>query len=155
MRRWLALGVALVALAAAGFLWTRDRPVALAGQAAITVPDADPDGEDAATQAAPLVAPRSPLTDADREARRFDRYDKDRTDTITKPEYLANRVKAFARLDLDHDGKLSFDEYSAKVIAKFAKADRDGDGDLNRKEFAATAVKRRARAPCPPAASAS
>lgn len=145
MRRWLALGVALVALVAAGFLWTRDRPVALAGQAEMTVSDADPDGEDASTPASPLVAPRSPLTDADREARRFDRYDKDRTEKITRTEYLASRVKAFGRLDLDRDGKLSFDEYSAKVITKFAKADRDGDGDLDRKEFAATAAKRRAR----------
>ncbi len=149
MRRWLALGVALVALVAAGFLWTRDRPVALAGQAALAVPDADPDGEDAAAPAPPLVAPRSPLTDADREARRFNRYDKDRTETITRDEYLANRKKSFAKLDLDHDGKLSFEEYSVKAVDKFTKADRDGDSALSRKEFALTAVKRRARAPCP------
>ena len=152
MRRWLALGVALVALVAAGFLWTRDRPVAQAGQAEMTVADADPDGEDASTPASPLVAPRSPLTDADREARRFDRLDKDGTAAITRAEYFVNRRKAYARLDADGDGTLSFDEYSAKAIVKFAKADRDGDGDLNRKEFAATAMQRRARAACPPVA---
>ncbi len=149
MRRWLALGVALVALIAAGFLWTRDRPVALASGAALTVPDADPDGEDASQPASPLIAPRSSLTDADREARRFDRYDKDRNAKITRDEYLANRKKSFAKLDLDHDGKLSFEEYSVKAVDKFTKADRDGDGILEPKEFATTAVKRRPRAPCP------
>ena len=152
MRRWLGLAVALVALIAAGFLWTRDRPVALAGASSITVPDADPDGEDAATPAAPLVAPKSPLTDADREAKRFNRYDKDRDEGVTRDEYLATRRKSFAKLDLDHDGKLSFEEYSVKAVDKFTKADRDADAKLSRKEFALTAVKRRARAPCPPAA---
>jgi hypothetical protein len=151
LRRWLAMGVALTALVAAGFFWTRDRPTASAnsGVAAVTVPDADPEGDDAsAPPRAALIAPKSPLTDAEREERRFNRYDKDRNEKISRDEYMANRRKNFAKLDLNHDGVLSFEEYSVKATDKFDKADRDGDGQLSREEFAATAVKRRARAAC-------
>ncbi len=148
LRRWLALAIAATALVAAGFLWTRDRPVATAHGASVAVADADPDGEDAGLPAAPLIAPKSPLTDAEREARRFNRYDRDKDGRITRDEYLANRKKGFARLDTNHDGVLSFDEYVVKTDDKFAKADRDGDGALDRAEFATTAVKRRPRSAC-------
>ena len=151
MRRWLALSAALIALILAGFFWTRDRPVAQAAggqQAALTVPDAETDGEDANLPVPPLAAPRSPLTPAEKEARRFNRYDKDKDNKLSKPEYLANRRKSFDKLDLNHDGVLSFDEYTVKALDKFGKADRDGDGILDREEFATTAIKRRPRAAC-------
>lgn len=101
---------------------------------------------------APLVAPVSDVTPADREARRFNRYDKDRDSLITRDEYFVSRRKAFAKLDLDGDGKLSFDEYSAKAAKKFTTADASHDGKLNPAEFATTAVKRKPRvaANCPP-----
>lgn len=143
MRRFLALGVALLALIAAGFLWTRDRPVAVATEA--TIPVAEPDtGDSDAT----LVAPRSNITPADREARRFARYDKDHDARISRDEYLASRKKAFAKLDLNGDGRLGFDEYSAATVKKFGKADRDGDGVLAAAEFATTAVKRKDKPTC-------
>ena len=142
MRRWLALGVALLALVAAGFLWTRDVPVATASEAALpaAAAPADDDG--------PLEAPASPVTDADREARRFGRYDKDDDARIDRDEYLVNRKKAFARLDGNGDGKVGFDEYAAATNARFGKADRNGDGALAAKEFASTAVKRKAKPVC-------
>ena len=142
MRRWLALGVALLALVAAGFLWTRDVPVATASEAALpaAAAPADDDG--------PLEAPASPVTDADREVRRFGRYDKDDDARIDRDEYLVNRKKAFARLDGNGDGKVGFDEYAAATNARFGKADRNGDGALAAKEFASTAVKRKAKPVC-------
>ena len=150
VRRALALGVALLALVAAGFLWTRDRPVAMA-----TLPPqppaaaADADEVEAAEPHTGLIAPRSDVTPAQREARRFGRYDKDRDDRISRDEYLANRRKAFAKLDRNGDGKLSFDEYTVKTVEKFTRADRNGDGALAATEFATTAVVRKVKAPAP------
>jgi Ca2+-binding EF-hand superfamily protein len=145
MRRFLALGTALLALVAAGFLWTRDRPVAVATEAAMPAVDSDA-GEEAVAER--LIAPSSNVTPAEREARRFARYDKDRDASVSRDEYLANRRKAFARLDVNGNGRLEFEEYSAATVKKFGKADRDGDGELAANEFAATAAKRRAAKPC-------
>jgi hypothetical protein len=142
MRRMLALGVAVLALVAAGFLWTRDTPVALAGGVPPVV------AQNAADDDAPLIAPASPLTDADREARRFGRYDKDGDARISRDEYLVNRQKAFAKLDVNGDGKVGFDEYAAATVKKFGKADRNGDGQLAVAEFATTAVKRKVKPAC-------
>jgi hypothetical protein len=144
LRRFAALGLALLALVAAGFLWTRDRPVAVATEAAMPAETAD--AEDADT---PLLAPSSSMTPADREARRFGRYDKNHDARISRDEYLANRKKAFAKLDLNGDGRLGFDEYSAATVKKFGRADRDGNGALVAAEFAATAVRRHVNAPPP------
>lgn len=141
MRRFLALAIALTALIAAGFVWTRDRPVAEAS--APPPPAAEADAEDE-----PLVAPASNVTPADREARRFSRYDKDRDTKVSRDEYLSARKKAFARLDKDGDGRLGFEEYAVTTAAKFSKADRDGDGGLAAPEFATTAVKRRETQAC-------
>ncbi|MFZ4688768.1 MAG: histidine kinase [Polymorphobacter sp.] len=141
MRRFLALAVALTALLAAGFLWTRDRPVAVATEVGLPALDAD-DAD------APLVAPVSSVTPEQREARRFARADKDKDARISRDEYLSTRKKAFARLDANGDGRLGFDEYAAATAKKFGKADRDGDGALAAPEFATTAVKRKAKPAC-------
>ena len=143
MRRFLALAVALIALLAAGFLWTRDRPVAVATETAI--PAIDVEGDD---ETAPLVAPVSSVTPADREARRFSRYDRDRNAAVSRDEYMASRHKAFARLDSDGDGRLGFAEYAVATAKKFGKADRDADGVLDADEFAVTAPRKRAAPAC-------
>ena len=143
MRRFLALGIALFALIAAGFLWTRDRPVAVARETPLPVsvrPEAAAEPE--------LVAPVSSSGPIQREARRFGRYDKDRDARITRDEYLAARRKSFAKLDLNGDGRLGFEEYAASTARKFGKADRNGDGVLVAEEFATTAVKRKAKPAC-------
>lgn len=137
MRRFLALAVALIALIGAGLLWTRDRPVAVATEAAPVAADGDADDD------APLIAPVSNVTAADREARRFGRYDRDRNASVSRDEYLASRQKAFGKLDTNGDGKLAFDEYAAATVKKFGRADRDADGGLDADEFSTTAPKRR------------
>jgi hypothetical protein len=142
MRRVLAIAIALVALVAAGFFWTRDTPVAVAIETAPPAANADADDD------APLVAPVSNVTPEQREARRFARYDRDKDTSISRSEYLASRQKAFAKLDADADGKLSFDEYATTTIRKFGTADRDADGALDAGEFASTAPKRRETPAC-------
>ncbi len=151
MQRWVALGVMAVLLAGGIYLFTRPSShpnAAFAEPAAAGRPI--PPGEN---DAPPLVAPVSDVSPATKEARRFNRYDKDRDGEITRDEYLLSRRKAYAKLDLDGDGKLSFDEYSAKAVKKFTTADASRDAKLNATEFATTAVKRRPRAAvnCPPA----
>lgn len=81
-----------------------------------------------------------------REQKRFDRYDKDRNDAVTREEYLLSRRKAYAKLDVNHDGRLDFDEWAAKTTTRFAGADADKSGALSRTEFLATAPKPRAGA---------
>jgi hypothetical protein len=142
MRRVLAIAIALVALIAAGFLWTRDTPVAVAIETAPPAASADADDD------APLVAPASNVTPEQREARRFSRYDRDNDAAISRTEYLASRQKAFAKLDADADGRLSFDEYATTTIKKFGTADSDADGTLDAGEFASTAPKRRETPAC-------
>lgn len=143
MRRFLALAIALLALIAAGFVWTRDRPTAIAIEAPPAANVGDGDDDDA-----PLVAPASSVTPAQREARRFLRYDKDKDSGVSRDEYLASRQKAFAKLDSNRDGRLDFGEYAAATVKKFGKADRDADGRLEADEFATTAAKRRATPAC-------
>jgi uncharacterized protein YxeA len=89
-----------------------------------------------------------------REEKRFDRYDKDRDQSITAEEYLASRRKAYAKLDANGDGRLSFEEWAKKTTDKFGKADADRSRTLSRAEFATTKVVRKtpARRDCPPPA---
>src|SRR3546814_9223897 len=51
----------------------------------------------------PPAAPEA--SEQKREERRFNRYDKDRDEAITREEYLASRRKAFAKLDVNGDGR--------------------------------------------------
>jgi len=97
----------------------------------------------------PKAAPRA--DDRTREQKRFDRYDRDRDESITREEYLRNRHRAYARLDTNGDGRLSFDEWAVRTTNKFEGADADRSGALSRAEFATTRVVRRPRAsptPC-------
>jgi hypothetical protein len=100
----------------------------------------------------PLPAEAPSATAKTREEKRFDRYDKDRNDAITRDEYLLSRRKAFAKLDINGDGRLAFDEWAVKTTTKFAGADGDKSGTLTRVEFTATAPKRataKPRCACP------
>ena len=148
MWRYLAGGVAALAMAGAGVLFF-GRP-----QATAVLPAAPPASE-AEPQAGRAVLPDTvpEATPRTREQKRFGRYDKDRDGAITRDEYLASRRKAYAKLDTDRDGRLSFDEWAAKTNAKFVGADKDRSGSMDAAEFATTAVKRKPvrRAPCPPA----
>lgn len=143
MTRFLAgVGAALLLVAAGFFLWRgmarEDRGAVLPAAPAMR----------AAGEAAPLDPPQA--SEKTREEKRFQRYDRDRDDKVSREEYLSSRRKAFARLDLNHDGVLQFDEYAAKAEAKFAGADADRSGVLDQTEFAITRVVRKARPRCAP-----
>ena len=143
--------LAALLLAAAGLFLFRS-----SATADVLLPPAPPAAAETAAQAAdPADVPVPEAAPKSREERRFNRYDKDRDDRVTRDEYLASRKKAFARLDTDGDGRLSFDEWAVRTTTKFAEADRDKSAALDRTEFATTAPKRkpaRRRADCPPPA---
>jgi len=83
-----------------------------------------------------------------KEAKRFNRSDKNEDGKITLAEMVEPRRKAFGKLDLNTDGKLSFEEWSSKAIGKFEAADRNRDQALDRSEFATTAPKVRKKPAC-------
>jgi uncharacterized protein YxeA len=144
MWRFLAgVGSALL-LTGAGLVWWSNSgkgPPVLAGF----------DSAQAQTRADASGAAPPEAEERTREEKRFDRYDKDRDQSITAEEYLASRRKAYAKLDANGDGQLSFEEWAKKTTDKFAKADGDGSKALSREEFATTKVVRRAPARnCPP-----
>lgn len=122
-------------------------PVKLPGAPAAHIAAAS--AEDPLPEEAPSASAKT------REQKRFDRYDKDRNDAVTREEYLLSRRKAYAKLDANHDGRLDFDEWALKTTTKFAGADADKSGALSRSEFLATAPKVRAgakpRCACPAA----
>lgn len=143
MRRLLGFAVALAGVLGAGLILWRAPPVT---QPAAALAVADPPARAAAD--APLAAPASPLSEAEREARRLRRYDKDKDGAVSETEFLANRRKSFDRADLNKDGRLDFAEFAAATATKFARADRNADGRLSDKEFATTAIKRKPKAAC-------
>ena len=83
-----------------------------------------------------------------REEKRFNRYDKDRNEVISRIEMMASRSKDFKKLDTDNNNLLSFEEWAIKTSDKFAGADGDKNGKLTRSEFATTAPKPKAKPSC-------
>lgn len=79
--------------------------------------------------------------DPSREAKRFNRIDRNRDNLISRTEMLQPRVAAFRKLDTDHNNLLSFDEWSVATSNRFKKADGNGDSALTRSEFVATRPK--------------
>lgn len=158
MRGWIlpAVGVLVLGVAAVAWWLAPDdpadapaRPTAAAVDRAARVVPATFHPE------VPRLSGRAPLSDAEREARRLRRYDRDRDGQVDRVEFLASRRKAFDKLDQDGDGRLSFEEYAIATATKFTGADVSGDGRLSAAEFATTAVKRASnaarRTDCPPA----
>lgn len=143
MRRILCFVAALVGLLGAGLILWRAPPVTQPAAAlAVAAPSA------VAAAETPLAAPRSPMSDAEREARRLKRYDKDKDGAVGRTEFQANRQKSFTRADKNGDGRLDFDEFAAATTTKFTRADRNADGALTPREFATTALKRKPMAAC-------
>lgn len=140
--RILVLAVALGLAVAAGVLWNsgdRAPVVAEAPRLASRAPE---------VRKSPVADRKLPIShhigiDAEREAKRFARVDKDKDKWVSRDEFLALRRRAFAKLDTDGDGVLSFEEAAVKTIAKFTSADANGDRKLTPVEFAATAAQRR------------
>lgn len=151
MGRFLAGSIAALLLVAAGLVWWQGRgdgdrqPLraqALPPPRGDDLPGAgDPD----AVGKAPPVPQATART---REEKRFDRYDRNRDNIITRNEMMASRANDFRKLDKDGNNLLSFEEWAVKTSDRFAGADANKDGKLSRAEFATTAQKRKAAPSC-------
>jgi len=153
MNRFVAGAVACLLLVTGGLFWWQIRaenapPAAQPVQPAPEQAEEEglPIGDENALGVAPPMPPEA--SEKDREAKRFDRYDRNRDGIITRTEMLASRAKAFRKLDTDGNNLLSFEEWAVATSDKFAGADGDKDGKLSRAEFATTAPKPAARPKC-------
>lgn len=152
MRRFLAGGIGALLLAAGGlWFWQTQAmqenaipaappPVALSDK----LPEAGPNAP--AFGAAPPTPPEAPK--ASREEVRFNRYDRNRDELISRVEMMGSRTKAFKSLDKDGNNLLSFEEWATATGERFAGADANKDRLLTRKEFASTRPKAAAKANC-------
>ncbi|MFK7842485.1 MAG: hypothetical protein AB8B54_09495 [Sphingorhabdus sp.] len=103
-----------------------------------TLPEADSDAETVGL--APPTPPKA--YKASREEMRFNRYDRDRDEVITRLEMMSSRTDSFRKLDKDGNNLLSFEEWAVATSDRFAGADRDGNLQLTRTEFRTTRPKR-------------
>jgi hypothetical protein len=157
MNKFLAGGLAAIATGSAGFwLWQSQ-----AAQEKTDIPAPPPPSEMAMTTPEELPkagpgaprfgpAPPNPLSapKASREEARFNRYDRNRDDSITRIEMMSSRTKAFKKLDTDGNNLLTFEEWAAATSQRFARADNNRDRMLTRIEFAATKPKAAAKPAC-------
>ena len=73
---------------------------------------------------------------------RFNRYDRNGDESITRIEMMSCRTDAFRKLDKDGNNLLTFEEWAVATSDRFAGADGDGNGQLTRTEFRTTRPKR-------------
>lgn len=150
MNRTVLGAFATLLLMAAGLFWWEGRAAVDAGKipalalattgGELTLPGADGKG-----QHGPALPAASEQT---REARRFDRLDRNRDGKIARVEALAPRAAAFRKLDVDGNNLLTFEEWAVRTSNKFKGADANGDGILDRPEFAATKPKHKVQPVC-------
>lgn len=95
---------------------------------------------------APPTPPEAPK--ASREEMRFNRYDRNKDELISRLEMMGSRTKAFKALDSDGNNLLTFEEWAAATGQRFASADGNKDQLLTRKEFAKTRPKITAKPGC-------
>jgi hypothetical protein len=142
MNRMLVGALGALLLVASGLFWWQGRaavtpPAAPSHLALASAPAADEELPD--SDAGDAVGPGLPeASEQSREAKRFDRVDKNRDGRISRTEMLSPRVKDFRKLDVDGNNLLTFDEWSVATDNRFKGADRNGDGGLSREEFATT-----------------
>lgn len=150
MGRFIAGSISALLLATAGLFWWQGR--ASQEERAVTAspePPSDdslPEGDANAFGEAPPMPPSA--TTRTREERRFDRYDRDRDNIITRNEMMASRARDFRKLDSDGNNLLTFDEWAARTGERFVAADANKDGKLVRPEFAATAPEKAKKPAC-------
>jgi Ca2+-binding EF-hand superfamily protein len=152
MRRFLAGGLGALLLVTGGlWLWQgqASREIEIpAAPPPTMIPDKLPEaGPNApAFGAAPPTPPEAPK--ASREEVRFNRYDRNRDELISRVEMMGSRTKAFKTLDKDENNLLSFEEWAVATGERFAGADANKDKLLTRKEFASTRPKQAAKPEC-------
>lgn len=145
MQRILVGGLSALLLAGAG-LWfwqtsaSQPNPIPAAPP-----PDAISDALPVAGANAPARGPAPPTPPeapkASREEVRFNRYDRNRDELVSRNEMMGSRTKAFKTLDKDGNNLLTFEEWAAATGQRFAGADANKDLLLTRKEFARTRPK--------------
>jgi len=150
MKKFAAGAAGILLLLTAGlFLWIgaqgQDVPIPAAPPPPEAVepeslPEAEPDAQTVGP--APPTPPKA--YKASREELRFNRYDRNRDETITRLEMMSSRTDAFRKLDKDGNNLLTFEEWAVATSDKFAGADKDGNGQLSRTEFRTTRPKRSA-----------
>jgi len=153
MGRTILGAVSALLLAGAGLFWWQGR--AATNAAAPPPPLAQPEnelppGDEIPTESGYGLAGESlpEVPEATREGKRFNRFDRDRDNLISRAELLQPRIAAFRKLDSDHNNLLSFEEWSVATSGRFRKADANADGVLNRQEFATTRPKAVKKRPC-------
>ena len=119
------------------------------------IPEAPPPPELNKLEKLPLPADDAPVIGmpppkpprahkASREEKRFNRYDRNRDEVITRLELMSSRTKPFKKLDKDGDNLLTFEEWAATTSLRFSEADSNDDRSLSRIEFRRTRPKRTA-----------
>ena len=121
MNRTLLGGLAALLMVAAGVFWWQGRAAVERNAPPPEIAASQEEQADAEQSDAPEGLPTNHAnkrgaalpeeTEASKEQRRFDRYDRDHDGRITTQEMLAPRVKAFKKLDTNGDNLLSFDEW--------------------------------------------
>jgi hypothetical protein len=149
MTRFLAGGAVALLLVGGLFIWQgysqtedTDQPMMVEGPPEI--PEA---AADAPQRGAPPPEPPSAKSES-REERRFNRYDRDRNNLVSRVEMMSTRTGAFRKLDRDGNNLLSFEEWAAATGERFGGADGDKSGGLTRAEFTKTAPKRVVKPAC-------
>lgn len=153
MSKYLIGGILAILTLSLGLFWWQS--IANAPLAIPNEPPPEPELIDElpeADQNAPqfgLAPPNPPkATKASREERRFNRYDLDRNEQISRTEMMASRTKAFKKLDIDGNNLLTFEEWAISTSKRFEKADSDNNLKLTRDEFRSTKSKSSPKPKC-------
>ncbi len=146
MSKYLIGGILAILAISAGLFWWQSN-----ANAPLIIPNEPPpepillDTLPEADENAPQFGPAPPTppkaSKASKEERRFNRYDLDRNEEITRIEMMASRTKAFKKLDVDGNNLLTFEEWAISTSKRFEKADSDQNLRLTRKEFLTTKSK--------------
>lgn len=151
MKRFAAGAAGMMLMLTAGlFIWIgaegQDIPIAAAPPPppepveAESLPVAELDAE--------MIGPAPPTPPkaykASREEMRFNRYDRNRDEIVTRLEMMSSRTDSFRKLDKDGNNYLSFEEWAIATSDRFVGADANGNGQLTRTEFRRTRPKRSA-----------
>ena len=152
MRRTFIGGIAALLMVGAGLLFwqtaANQQSIIPAPPPPIAISDALPRAASnaPANGPAPPTPPEAPK--ASREEVRFNRYDRNKDELVSRLEMMGSRTKTFKALDTDGNNLLTFEEWAAATGQRFAGADSNKDQLLTRKEFARTRPKPAAKPGC-------
>ena len=136
MQRILVGGVAALLLVVSGLWFWQTQANQPNLIPAAPPPEAILDALPQAGPNAPAFGPAPPeAPKASREEMRFNRYDRNRDELISRLEMMGSRTKAFKALDRDGNNLLTFEEWAAATGESFAGAAMNKDLLRARTEF--------------------